>query len=227
MIPITGHRSKDSSFGYVLVLIFLIFLSLIFIPETSIAQIKDCQSTSTAVIATDGGNVNLSSLSSSVVASFNNNGDPADSVIQGLSETCGYTSVVSLNGNAVAIPGSVSKDKSGDVLSLDEALLEACNYSAVLVEIVNEDNCSPAEFCTDDNGYLWADNNGYLWVDNRGYLWAELACRGYLWAEGRGYLWAEGRGASGTSVRIIGFSEPDSNSGATPWISNNGYLWVD
>ena len=206
----------------------MMFLAVVFLPiEFSNAAedevtIEICSPDSKVIIATDGGVVDLSGLEQSPVARVSGGDTATESVIKDLQEVCGFTSFVMLNGDGSSAYGgrqnvdlTVVNKSSGDKVSLSDALLESCNYDAVMLEVQKEDICAETTIpkCTGDqkaSPWLEEEDRGYLWSNERAYLWSNQ--RGYLWSNQRGYLW--------------------SNLNVSPWLESNdvcvddrGYLW--
>jgi len=185
------------------VLILCLLLAVILVP--TVLQAKDtptfnevevCDKSSSLIIATDAGNVDISSLYISMIKEISNDTSSGDSVVDILSETCGYNSIVSMDGFGIVLGQENSSDEidalnyegeTDSELSLDDTLFESCNFDAVVVEVINNDHC------TKRNGTPWVELKGTPWVEVNGTPWVEL------------------RGEIGT-VRIVGLSEADGES---------------
>ena len=185
---VLGHSS-------ILFAVPLMFVLLIVIPiEFSSAQedevtIEVCSPTSTVVIATDGGVVDLSTLDESEVARISGAKGSAESIVAELQEVRGFTSFVLVDGDGSQEPSTVSavsvraSDKYTDPLS--DALLKACNSSVAIVEVQKDDICAEVNVpvCTDDqkaSPWLEDDDRGYLWTGDRGYLWRGVRASPWL-----------------------------------------------
>ncbi len=237
MIPISLSLRK-----FYIVPLFIFCFTLFFQSNASLAQekiagpdtveVEICSKSSKIIIASDGGNLDISSLKGSILGIAQNDGDPIQSVIDGLGAECGYKSIISINGDSLSVGNSSSRvwNLRASVIApaisdktLNELLIESCSYDAVLIEDVQEDNCDQklGFVCEREDGSTWVDTNGFPYIDVNGFPYIDV--NGFPFVDVNGFPYIDVNGFPFVDIRE---SACNSEKGF-PFVDLNGFPFVD